>query len=241
MYLTCTLLENKLPVKLKTRAAGPDILIEHGKDKIWIEAIAPTSGSQDNPDQVPGLKFGVVTQVPGDQIILRYSSAISAKYENKYYEYLNKGIISPSDSYVIAINSCNIEITTVLPNSEPPLIFKTVFPVGYRKITDDIKTKKRIWNGFEPRYSIKKATGVEIPTDLFLDQKYSKLSGILYSGVGVRKIYNRMGEDFVFIHNPLAGENAIAPGFLKVGVEYIAYEKTSSYEIHSTNWNHIRN
>lgn len=234
MYLTCTLLENDLPVKPKVKVTGPDILIEHSSGRIWIEAIAVTSGAENNPDQVPSLQIGEPTQVPEEQIVLRYGSAISEKFENKYYKYRDNGVILPADAYVIAINSCKIEAAQM--ESAPPKILKAVFPIGHRQITIDKKSKKIVHNGFEPRNSIKRAKGAEVATDLFLNPKYENLSGIIYSRVGIRKIPERIGEDFVFIHNPLA-KNRISHGFLKVGTEYIAYEKANSYEIQPTSWN----
>jgi len=232
MYLTCTLLDNSIPVKPKPKGAGPDILIEHDSGRIWIEAIAPTSGSQDNPDQVPGLKTGVVSPVPEEQIILRCRSAISEKYDNKYYEYLDNGVVLPSDAYVIAINSCKIESARM--ESDPPRILKAVYPIGHRQITIDKKLGKIIRNGFQIRYSIKRASGTVIPTDLFLNQKYENLSGVLYSRASVRKLPDQLGDDFVFIHNLMA-KNRISHAFLRVGTEYVAHEKPNSYEIRRAN------
>jgi len=45
----------------------------------------------------------------------------------------------------------------------------------------------------------------------------------------------RMGQDFTFIHNPLA-INKLQHGFLKVGREYIATETDDEYAINATNW-----
>jgi hypothetical protein len=216
------------------KAIGPDILIEDSCGRIWTEAIAPTSGDENNPDQVPLLQIGEPTQVPEEQIILRYASAIREKFENKYYKYLDNGVILPADTYVIAINSCKIE--AALMESAAPKILKAVFPIGHRQITIDKKSKKIIHDGFKLRNSITRAKGVAVATDLFLNPKYENLSGIVYSGVGIRKIPERIGEDFVFIHNPLA-KNPISHGFLKVGTEYIAYEKANNYEIQPTKWN----
>ena len=53
MYLTCALLERQLPVKPKQSADGPDVLIEQGVSRVWIEAIAPSGGDEGNPDRVP--------------------------------------------------------------------------------------------------------------------------------------------------------------------------------------------
>ena len=98
MYLTCTLLakSHKVVPKMK-RYEGPDILVQDLPRRIFIEAVAPSEGSEGNPDKVPKLKLNEVTRVPDTKITLRYSGAIVDKYK-KYYTYLNRCIISSSDS-----------------------------------------------------------------------------------------------------------------------------------------------
>jgi len=93
MYLACTLLGKSIPISHVR--AGPDIFVEHEDRRIWIEAIAPTSGADTNPDRVPDMKLGVATAVPDDEIVLRYRAAIREKYDNKYRNYINSGLIMP--------------------------------------------------------------------------------------------------------------------------------------------------
>ena len=52
MYLASRLLnQGKTLMPKDDRAlSGPDILIEGAGHRIWIEAVAPTSGATDNPD-----------------------------------------------------------------------------------------------------------------------------------------------------------------------------------------------
>jgi len=59
MYLACILLEYSIPLSLSRADARPDILIENENGRTWIEAIAPTSGADTNPDRVPEMKPGV--------------------------------------------------------------------------------------------------------------------------------------------------------------------------------------
>jgi len=230
MYLACTLLENSIPVS--SSDAGPDISIEHENHRTWIEAIAPTSGAATNPDRVPAMKPGVATVVPDDQVVLRYRAAIKEKYNNRYYSYLENGLIVPMDAYVIAINSCKID--AAIMETDTPRILKAVFPIGDRQVTIDKKTGVVIDTGYQLRFKIGRVGGGEVRTDLFLNPEYANLSGVLYSHVSVRKVPKKMGEDFVLIHNPLA-TNRLPYGFLKVGREYIPTEDNEGYTINVTN------
>jgi hypothetical protein len=232
MYLACTLLENS--IRLSSRSAGPDILIDHEDGRIWIEAIAPTSGADNNPDRVPDMKLGVATEVPGDEIILRYRAAIREKYDIKYQGYIASGLIKPTDSYVIAINGC--KIGTAIMETEHPRILKAVLPIGDLQVIIDTKTGIVVDTKYQLRVKIKKASGADVRTDLFLNPEYASLSGIFYSCASVRKVPNKMGEDFVLIHNPLA-TNRLSYRFLKIGREYMATEDNGEYAINVTNWN----
>jgi len=232
MYLACTLLEKSIP--LSSTDTGPDIFIEDENGRTWMEAIAPTSGADTNPYRVPDMKLGVATVVPDDEIVLRYCAAIKEKYNNKYHNYVENVLIMPTDAYVIAINSCKIE--TAIMETDTPRILKAVFPIGNWQVTIDKKTGAVIDTGYQLRFNIKRVEGVAVRTDLFLNPDYTNLSGVLYSRISVRNVPEKMGEDFVFIHNPLA-TNQLPYGFLKVGREYIPTEDNEGYAINVTNWN----
>lgn len=232
MYLACTLLENSIP--LSSSDAGPDIFIEHKNGRIWIEAIAPTGGADNNPDRVPDMKPGVVTEVPGDEIVLRYRAAISEKYDRKYHNYVASSLIMPTDSYIIAINGCKID--AAIMETEHPRILKAVFPIGNLQVTINNKIGIVTDTKYQLRFKIRRASGADVRTDLFLNPAYASLSAVLYSYASVHKVPAKMGEDFVLIHNPLA-INRLAYGFLKVGREYIPTEDNGGYTINVTNWN----
>ena len=233
MYLACTLLSKSVPISHVRE--GPDIFIEHENCRIWIEAIAPTSGADDNPDRVPDMKLGVVTAVPDDEIVLRYRAAIREKYDNKYRNYVKDGLITPTDTYVIAINSC--KMGSAIMETDTPRILKAVFPIGNRQITIDTKTGIVIDSGYQLRFRIRRVGGAEVRTDLFLDPKYANLSGVLHSHVSIRKVPEKMGEDFVFVHNPLAINNRFPYGLLKVGREYVPTKDSGGYSLRVSYWN----
>ena len=106
MYLACHLLEQgkTLVPKDDRDQSGPDILIEEAGSRIWIEAVAPTSGATDNPDQVrPMLVDAEVHNVPVGQLLLRVTSQLRDK-NAKFLQYLRKGIVAQDDLCIIGIS-----------------------------------------------------------------------------------------------------------------------------------------
>jgi hypothetical protein len=232
MYLTCTLLALGLPVKQKSRSAGPDILIEENGKKIWIEATAPSSGDENNTDRVPVHPYGEVFPMPEEQIILRYLSAMEAKY-HRYLSYLNEGIVLKDDSYIIAVNGCKIDLAIM--ETRVPKILKAVFPIGYQQIRISNVTGTIIDTNYAVRAHIEKTSGVKIPTTLFMNPVYRGISAVLYSYSGIGKYDLKLGEDFIFVHNPIASIPVIH-GFIKKGTEYIAIEEKDAYRFEVINW-----
>lgn len=92
-----------------------------------------------------------------------------------------------------------------------------------------------IETGFEYRDKVQKNSGAGISTNIFLEAGCDKLSGIIYSRVDAGNPTFRMGQDFIFIHNPLA-VNPLPKGFLKFGEEYIAVDKGDEYSLQIKNW-----
>lgn len=176
MYLTCTLIEKGYQVTCPK--PGPDILLSCNQSSMWIEAIAPTSGDIELKDSVPEITMGSVQNVPNDQVILRYRSAIAVKSE-KYKEYVKKGIVNESDQFVIAINGCRVNNSRT--DYDPPRIVRAVFPIGDEYITIDKFTGKSLDSGFLFKKSISKSSGSKIPIDIFLDKSHSFLSGVIFS------------------------------------------------------------
>ena len=75
-----------------------------------------------------------------------------------------------------------------------------------------------VGGGFHHQASISKSNGSEIATDIFLDEKYQGISAILYSCVDLCNRPDKLGQDYIFIHNPFA-KNPVKEGLLGVGRE----------------------
>ena len=152
MYLGTTLInQGKL---VQTNSIGPDLTFIENHKKIWIEAIAPSSGKPGNPNSVPPLVYEEIKYCPNTgkalpltgrggsladwehPIRLRYSSAIQNKYCSRdkskkrrgIIPYLAKGVIQREDPVIIAINSGNIDQED--PNGLMPVIQKVCYGFG---------------------------------------------------------------------------------------------------------------
>lgn len=174
MYLACVFLKNGFQLQKKTKKEGPDICLLVQQKPIWIEAIAPGSGT--GADAVPGYEYGVVFETPKDKVLLRFTSAIEEK-RKKYQNYLKDKIINKSDPYIIAVNGGRIPHAIVV----------------------DI-----ISGLFSYRDTIKKSNGALVSTNIFEDETYNGISAVLYSVSNVVIHPRNIGTEIQFIHNPLA-------------------------------------
>lgn len=230
MYLTCTLVHKFFNVAPKqTRAKGPDIKIDHASTTIWVEAVTPTSGDSSKPDSVPCPKMGVAQQVPDEQIILRYRSAIRDKYY-QYFKYLEDGIIRSDDCYIIALNGCRVH----WPGSdyEPPRIVRSVLPFGWQVVTIDTSSHKVINRGYQYRAYLRKTSGVTVDTDIFIKLEYGHISAVMFSNIDAANRTPAMGDDFIIVRNPLASRE-LPDDFPKVGREYKAELSENKIYLHS--------
>jgi hypothetical protein len=200
---------------------GPDIKID---DRIWIEAISPTQGANDNPNRVPDIVMDEAHQVKGELIELRYTAAIVEKF-NKYRSYLRKGIIKDDEPYIIALNSSQI------PHAELddgiPRIAKSLLAIGREYVTLDRETHKPIGSGHHHQQSIRKQSGSEVATDTFLDPNYAGISAVLYSNSDLVNRAGKDGQGFLLVHNPLA-KNPVGEGFLRTGSEIVPTIKSET-------------
>lgn len=226
MYLTFVLLGKGFDIEC--RKPGPDILIRNSTQRIWIEAIAPTPGASGTADRVPGLILipTIVQEHPEIKILLRYRAAIREKFDNKYMGYLQQGIITNQDPYIIAVNSS--KIPSAYPDFEIPAILKAVFPIGNLQIRINREDGSPIDSSLAYRPSISKASGASVDTDIFMNPTYEPLTGIIFSHTSANRYKNNPGSDFLFVHNPIS-RNHVPEGFFGFGVEYIPEDKGNEY------------
>lgn len=217
MYLTYTLIEagrNPLP---KVQEKGPDICVEEQDTLIWVEAIASERGEKGKPDSVPQLEIGIPAKIPEANIIFRFTNAFDEKFK-KYKNYLSDDTIVSTDAYIIAINGGQIPYSSIADDGIPRIV-KTVFAIGDYTKTVNIDTLETIDGGIQNRSNLLKRSGSPVFTKFFLDENHKGVSGLLFSNISILNRPEKLGNDVILIHNPLA-TNRIPDGWLKMGREY---------------------
>ena len=199
MYLAITL-KAKGFLLTKVSDEGPDFYFSLKKRKVWVEAVAPEPGI--GPDAVPQPQLGQVSDVPQEQILLRFTNALAEKL-GRYNDALKKGIIDGSDHYVVAIN-CRRIPDAPYP-SHLPYGVMACLPFGHLMVTLDRQTRQVVDSSFQYRDQVSKSSGAVVPTNSFLNPEYAGISGVLGSAIYPTDPVG-MGCDFWFLHNPLASQ-----------------------------------
>jgi len=235
MYLACTLMDSGYAISSADR--GPDIGIKRNTKIIWIEAITPTGGEPSSHDSVPDLRmrpgFVVAQEVPDRQITLRYCASIREKYCVKYFKYVKDGIVSNDDCYVIALNGCRINWSRI--DYEPPRIVRSVLPFGWQVVTVDTASHKIVKRSYQYREYLRKESGSQVETNIFVKPEYEHISAVMFSNVDVANRTPVAGDDFIIVRNPLALKQ-LPDGFPKLGREYWATLSKDKITLFSKNW-----
>ncbi|MCH7761398.1 hypothetical protein IIA15_08400, partial [candidate division TA06 bacterium] len=71
---------------------------------------------------------------------------------------------------------------------------------------------------YAKRESILKTSGTEIPTTLFIDNDYQRISAVMFSPHWISNNWNQNGSDIIIVHNPNA-TNPLPLGMFQFGVE----------------------
>lgn len=178
LFLAESLLNGGIALKPRANRSrpreGPDLQLEF--HSVWIEAVVATPGS--GPDAVVEGKPGQLTALPDDGMKLRLLSAVTSKVR-KRDEYLAKGLVSPTDPYVIAVNGGNIRSASL--ESTIPRIVRTLLPFGHEQIHIDRDTLKATDHSFLYQGSVQKLSGADVRTDGFLSPEMEGVSAVLYS------------------------------------------------------------
>lgn len=221
-------LRDKLASSRPNVGVGPDFLVEIGQQRVWIEVICPT------PVGVPAdwleIRINQATSMPHEAILLRWTAAIKEKTEKlvgsldgKVRGYLQQGVVSPNDCYVIAVNGCRFRhgpFPALLGVSQFPYAAEAVLPIGPYQIHIDRETLRTVRHGHQERFAIMKPNGASVPTHAFLDPRYKPVSAVWAMDFnGCRAIGNP--EPSALVHNPNA-VNPLPQGLLPVDDEFVA-------------------
>lgn len=202
MYLAVFLM--KTGFEVLAPKPGPDIGIKYKGCRIWFEATCPERGAIDNPDRVPEFKATPIGEepifqnVPQEEILLRYLNALSGK-RDQYVSWRDKGVVTPEDSLVIAINPRRLKRDFI--DSDPPRILQAAYAVGPPFVVIDSQTAQPIEGGYQFRDKIRRRGGNEVSAGVFLLNDYAGFSGLLCSRVDAANHPNEMGSDFQLVEN----------------------------------------
>lgn len=223
MYVGNVLLRNNL--KIESYNEGPDFIIDNIG---YLECIAPTRGDNMNPDSVPELYVAKtpeeisVRDVPVDKIILRITQAIKDKALIQYENWKSKKWFDDKKPFIIAINTADLQYPEDI---NMPYVIKALF--GFQFMQINIKTGDK---NYSHRNVIEKSNKTNIPVTYFIDPDFNFISGVLFSNKTVLNHPDKIGEDCIFINNPLA-INHIDESFKKLFNSWNATKTNSEISI----------
>ena len=222
MYLTVSLIRAKLPVTCPK--PGPDILLNLGKRRIWVEAVCATEGQLGKPDSVPPVECGKARNVPIMQYVTRIRNSLSEK-ERKFREYKKKGIVKCGDHQVIAVNSGAI---CGLFGNLDECMMRSLYGVGDMFVTFNKTSGKFGETGRRSVLTIAKFSGAEIDVQPFVNESMEHVSSVLASWANAFNRPSNLGADFVLYPN-LSCSNPLLGSMLPVAEEWLFTETEDSW------------
>lgn len=219
MMVACTFLRQGYCLqnsRTKKEEKGPDICINLGTSKLWIEAVTCTQGT--GADAVPDLVYGGCQVLPMDQLTLRFGNAVVGKYK-KYSAYLNDDYVSPNDLFIIAVSKGAVSF----PDAYPSAALRFSYGVGDLTITKSFDPKtleeKSTDSFFKKQTSVAKQRGAHVPTAFFDDPAHACVSAIIYCDNNILNHPEPLGSDFILLRNHNA-TNPLPENFLDIGAEW---------------------
>lgn len=206
LYIASVFLRRRFRLT-KPPSKGPDLLATVGDQRLWIEAVAPSSG--EGPDKVPdreerGSQDGNLWEghpPSEDSLILRCTTSLEAKLK-RIADYKRDGIIGNEDVVLVALTLGGIEDADVA-SPDFPIAVKAVFGIGEAYLAlswEDGSTE----NGFMRRPEVQKNRGTTVDARLFCAKRSRAISGLLYTATNIFNAPRVAGRDLVLVHNPYA-------------------------------------
>jgi|GEM_PF-430734 len=239
MHLGCWLLDQGKQIVARselTRAAQgnrPDFCVVEDGRRIWIEAICPNRGSDDNPDQIPDFMANAkpgevqVFAAPNREIDLRLTSALLEK-SRRYQRYKTSGVVGPDDTCLVAISGGQLRYAGPTGMFCPPA--RAFYPIGNEYVTFDRSTGEVVDSGFQKSVEIGRSGpqgGASIPRTAFLESEFEHLAGVIWSRAGI-------GNDtygVAFLPNAMA-RNSLPERWAAWDAEYRVREEEDHFVLH---------
>lgn len=200
MYLVAMFLDVQIDLIPRAERSrpdyGPDIQLRSGE---WVEAVVATAGV--GPDAVSEGQPGRARTVPDEQMKLRVLNALAEKHR-KFERYLADGLVKPDQPCVVAINTCLVPAAIL--ERTVPRVARAVLGLGNEVAIMDRQTGAIIEWTHEHQPVVKKRSGADVSQVAFLDGSQPLISACLHSSVHAAARPDKLGGDFVLVHNPTA-------------------------------------
>ncbi len=228
MYLANALLNGGCNLS-KPPPKGPDIKLDLN-GSTWVEAVSVGKGKDEDK-----IKSASVGSIDPNKTILRITSVFEKKAE-KFKEYIEDGVIQPSDKQIIAIDISSIDNSDIIDHDGGhnmiPLICKALLGVGELtySMPIDLDSDKigQMSSHYPVRDKITKKNGTDIPTTNFLYNDYKHISAVITNTEKYVK-YPLYGRKFKVLLNPYAINKLSSNEFLFC--HSISYEKNGILNI----------
>jgi hypothetical protein len=231
LYLTYSILGASVQlVRRKCRQqkkSGPDLLARVDGSNLWIEAVAALAGEGRDAVRSSGTSKGP-KPFPEREIMLRFQQAFSAKV-CAHAKYVEKGWVSPKESYIVALNGAPVERGYPCMQRFPRIV--STLLLGVENVRVEIEFNERASRfgetQFEYRPEIEKQSKASVRVAAFHDPENSCVSAVLYSASDAYT-----AREFVFVLNPHA-QVPLPPDFLSDIPRYWAELCDESFMLHS--------
>jgi len=197
MYLTIGLCRLGFPVSTFASDSGPDLLLDFGERKVWVEAVAPNPGK--TSDSVPEPILDGAAKLPMDECLLRFTQAMTDK-RDKVHGYIQRGIVSAADCNLIALSACALNQFGSLLNWPQPVMLRVLAGAGNLAIPRD-KSSEPFSKHTETTF---RDSGSPVNLALFYREVFSSISGVVYSHKDPLNAPMAPEESFQLFLNPKA-------------------------------------
>ena len=174
MYLTLGINRLGFSINPNRHDNAPDLHIQLNDSNVWIEAVAPKSGTAS--DAVPQAVTNGCDTLPMRECLLRFTQAITSK-RAAFDQYISNSVVSSTDCLIIAVSACDLNSFGTLLDFPQPVMIRVLAGAGDLVIhLDDSDTSYSRYDGCTHRDS-----GNPVDLDLFQSPEYNQISGVLYS------------------------------------------------------------
>jgi hypothetical protein len=168
MYLASVLIGKGYKPE-ENSGSGPDIQVVLDGKNVWIEAVVTTPGDDINAAGRQG-SGDIYENI--DPRIARVTNAFTEKYK-KYEKYLEEGVCADDDVCVIAINGSGTETMHAGYAIEAAMYARGNYQASLNS--------EGLGYELREKFFIKKdGRDVVIPANYFCDEKYDKISSVIY-------------------------------------------------------------